>query len=146
MHALGIAVEDWSNGEDFTRLHSADHSDPARVRPSLTRSYGYLVERCETQNDAKLWQKGGADWVCPPFPVGVRAGGNDCDFGFDTSTSLTAERNKLFFWFHQDVGIPISPGVDEIALALVADVWSRTNRSRLSPCTICDSPLARSAA
>lgn len=33
-------------------------------------------------------------------------------------------------WFHkpESVGIPVSPGVDEIALALTADVYSRTYR------------------
>lgn len=52
------------------------------------------------------------------------------DFRLDTATSLTAARNELFFWSHEDVGIPVSPGVDEIALALVADAWSRTYRSQ----------------
>jgi putative intracellular protease/amidase len=52
------------------------------------------------------------------------------DFRLDTATYLTAARNQLSFWSHEDVGIPVSPGVDEIALALVADAWSRSYRSQ----------------
>jgi putative intracellular protease/amidase len=35
-------------------------------------------------------------------------------------------------WLHgrQRIGIPIGPGVDEVALALTADAWSRTGRSQ----------------
>lgn len=43
---------------------------------------------------------------------------------------LTAAKNKLFFWSHEDIGIPISEGVDEIGLALLADAYSRTYRSK----------------
>jgi putative intracellular protease/amidase len=42
---------------------------------------------------------------------------------------LTALANKLAFWSHEDIGIPIDAGVDEVALALVADAYSRTYRS-----------------
>ncbi len=44
---------------------------------------------------------------------------------------FTAASNWLSFWSHEDVGISISDGVDEIALALVADVYSRTLRSKV---------------
>jgi hypothetical protein len=43
---------------------------------------------------------------------------------------LTATRNTLAFWDHEQLGIELQPGVDEVALALVADAWSRTYRSR----------------
>lgn len=35
-------------------------------------------------------------------------------------------------WFHssQNIGVPVSAGIDEIALAFTADAWSRTARSR----------------
>lgn len=35
-------------------------------------------------------------------------------------------------WFHsrQSIGVPVAPGVDEIALALTADAYSRTGRSQ----------------
>lgn len=45
---------------------------------------------------------------------------------------LTNERRKTFvrnwlsFWRHCKLGLPIGDGVDEIALAFTADVWSRT--------------------
>lgn len=38
--------------------------------------------------------------------------------------------NRLAFWRHEDLGIPVRPGMDEVALALTADGWSRTYRSR----------------
>ena len=52
-------------------------------------------------------------------------------FGFSTRIKLTAARNIAFFWSHEDVGIPVTSGVDEIALALTADVYSRTMRTRV---------------
>lgn len=33
-------------------------------------------------------------------------------------------------WKHEDLGVPVADGVDEIALALTADTWSRTYRSK----------------
>ena len=42
----------------------------------------------------------------------------------------TAMTNKLAFWSHETFGIALSPGIDEVSLALVADAWSRTYRSR----------------
>jgi putative intracellular protease/amidase len=38
--------------------------------------------------------------------------------------------NVLSFWRHEIVGIPVSTGVDEIALAFTADAYSRTYTSR----------------
>jgi hypothetical protein len=43
---------------------------------------------------------------------------------------MTAIRNSLAFWNRETLGIELSTGVDEVSLALVADVWSRTYRSR----------------
>lgn len=37
--------------------------------------------------------------------------------------------NVLAFWNRERLGIELAPGVDEVALALVADAWSRTYRS-----------------
>ena len=34
------------------------------------------------------------------------------------------------FWNREQLGIELRPGVDEVSLALVADAWSRTYRSR----------------
>ena len=38
--------------------------------------------------------------------------------------------NVLAFWRREERGIALSPGVDEVSLALVADAWTRTYRSR----------------
>jgi putative intracellular protease/amidase len=44
--------------------------------------------------------------------------------------ALTAIGNRLAFWNREQLGIQLVPGVDEVSLALVADTWSRTYRSR----------------
>lgn len=44
--------------------------------------------------------------------------------------ALTAIGNRLAFWKHERLGIELAAGVDEVSLALVADAWSRTYRSR----------------
>lgn len=48
------------------------------------------------------------------------------DFQLNRRHMLTAAGNWLAFWSHQDIGIEVADGVDEIALALAADAWSRT--------------------
>jgi putative intracellular protease/amidase len=50
-------------------------------------------------------------------------------FKFTRPFALTAIRNALAFWNREQFGIALSPGVDEVSLALVADAWSRTYRS-----------------
>ncbi|WP_029582811.1 DJ-1/PfpI family protein [Bradyrhizobium sp. URHD0069] len=51
-------------------------------------------------------------------------------FQFTRPFALTAIRNALAFWNQEQLGIELVPGVDEVSLALVADAWSRTYRSR----------------
>ena len=51
-------------------------------------------------------------------------------FRFTRPFALTAIRNSLALWNHEQFGIELAPAVDEVALALVADAWSRTYRSR----------------
>jgi hypothetical protein len=43
---------------------------------------------------------------------------------------LTVIGNTVAFWNREQLGIELTPGVDEVSLALVADAWSRTFRSR----------------
>jgi putative intracellular protease/amidase len=50
-------------------------------------------------------------------------------FALTRPFALTAAGNTLAFWRYQRLGIALRPGMDEIALALVADAWSRTFRS-----------------
>jgi putative intracellular protease/amidase len=51
-------------------------------------------------------------------------------FQFTRPFALTAMGNTLAFWNKEQLGIELAPGVDEVSLALVADAWSRTYRSR----------------
>jgi putative intracellular protease/amidase len=51
-------------------------------------------------------------------------------FRFTRPFALTAMANRLAVWSHERLGLELSPGVDEVSLALVADAWSRTYRSR----------------
>jgi putative intracellular protease/amidase len=59
-------------------------------------------------------------------------------FRFNRPFALTAMRNRLAVWRHETLGLEILPGIDEVALALVADAWSRTYRSRAL--TFCAGP------
>lgn len=47
-------------------------------------------------------------------------------FRLNARQIFTAARNWLSFWSHEDVGVSVEQGTDEIALALVADAYSRT--------------------
>jgi putative intracellular protease/amidase len=51
-------------------------------------------------------------------------------FTFTRPFALTAIGNTLAFWGREQLGIDLRPGADEVSLALVADAWSRTYRSR----------------
>ena len=51
-------------------------------------------------------------------------------FQFTRPFAMTAIRNSAAFWHRETLGIELSTGVDEVSLALVADAWSRTYRSR----------------
>ncbi len=51
---------------------------------------------------------------------------------FGVNLTAFAATNLTNHWFHamQAIGVPVASGVDEIALALTADAYSRTGRSR----------------
>ena len=51
-------------------------------------------------------------------------------FLFTRDFALTVMGNTAAFWGRDRLGIELQPGVDEVSLALVADTWSRTYRSR----------------
>jgi putative intracellular protease/amidase len=55
---------------------------------------------------------------------------NSAEFKLTRPFALTAIANSAAFWRHEDLAIRLAPGVDEVSLALVADAWSRTYRSR----------------
>lgn len=50
-------------------------------------------------------------------------------FKFTRPFALTAIGNTLAFFSHEQLGIPLTPGMEEVSLALAADAWSRTFRS-----------------
>jgi putative intracellular protease/amidase len=51
-------------------------------------------------------------------------------FKFTRPFAATVLSNTLAFWNRDQLGIELQPGIDEVSLALVADAWSRTYRSR----------------
>ncbi len=51
-------------------------------------------------------------------------------FLFSRPFALTIIGNQISFWNHERLGIELSSNIDEVSLALVADAWSRTYRSR----------------
>lgn len=51
-------------------------------------------------------------------------------FGLAPAHVWNLSVNTLFFWRHERIDIPVAEGVDDVALALAADAWSRTYRSR----------------
>jgi putative intracellular protease/amidase len=55
---------------------------------------------------------------------------NSDAFQFTRSFALTAIGNTIAFWNREQLGIELTAGLDEVSLALVADAWSRTYRSR----------------
>lgn len=51
-------------------------------------------------------------------------------FRFNRPFAITAMQNLGAFWSWERRAIALAPGIDEVSLAIVADAWSRTYRSR----------------
>jgi transcriptional regulator GlxA family with amidase domain len=51
-------------------------------------------------------------------------------FRFSRPFASTVLGNVLAFWNREEFGIPLEAGIDEVALAHIADAWSRTYRSK----------------
>lgn len=49
-------------------------------------------------------------------------------FSLNTSRRSAYLFNKIAFWRHEQWGVDVKDGMDDIALALAADAWSRTQR------------------
>jgi len=58
------------------------------------------------------------------------AGHDSHAFRFTRPFAVTAIANRLAFWKREALGVELTPGVDEVSLALAVDAWSRTHRSR----------------
>lgn len=54
---------------------------------------------------------------------------NSVQFRLTPRAFLTALANKAMLWRHEELGIAVAPGVDEIRVALIADAYHRTRRS-----------------
>lgn len=63
------------------------------------------------------------------------------NFTLASEHKKTFVRNALTFWRHQSVGIPVADGVDEVALALLSDAYSRTQLT--SVVLLADTPTIR---
>ena len=77
--------------------------------------------------------------------LGVRSWSSDHEsdhFSLSLRHVRTAAANWLAFWRRDDIGIPIEQGVDEIALALTADAYSRTYRSQARSVAAVDTPVS----
>jgi putative intracellular protease/amidase len=46
--------------------------------------------------------------------------------------AMTVAANRMAFWKREELGLPLEAGMDEVSLALVADAWSRTYRSKVA--------------
>jgi len=55
---------------------------------------------------------------------------NSRTFALGLDHVMTVAGNRLFAWRHETIAFPVDDNCDEIALALAADAWSRTYRSR----------------
>lgn len=65
--------------------------------------------------------------------LGIRSWGAAHDtsaFAFTLDRIYVAATNWLAWWGHETVEIPVQDGFDEVAVALTADAWSRTFRSK----------------
>jgi transcriptional regulator GlxA family with amidase domain len=52
-------------------------------------------------------------------------------FALSREFAWQATLNKAQFWAHEKMNIELTPGMDGVSLALMADAWSRTFRSRV---------------
>lgn len=55
---------------------------------------------------------------------------NTEEFRLGWKQYVTAAKNLIFFWNYESIGIPMYEGIDEVSLALVADAYSRTYKSK----------------
>ena len=64
------------------------------------------------------------------------------DFGLTRSFATTVMGNIVAFWKKESLPLPLQPDMDEIVLALQADAWSRTYRSKIYTVSTDESPVA----
>jgi putative intracellular protease/amidase len=75
------------------------------------------------------------------LPGGWSAAHDNDRFRLDWPRRWTIARNAAAFWSHEDLGLAVAPGVDEIALALEANAYSATFRSTVYTVAASTAPL-----
>jgi putative intracellular protease/amidase len=66
---------------------------------------------------------------------------NSEPFKLTAGSVFTVLSNKAMFWRHETLGLELSPGVDEVSLALIADAYARTRRSAAVAVAASDAPV-----
>ena len=70
--------------------------------------------------------------VLRPYSLSMRLSAwSSARFRVTSQVAGTVAKNFLSFWAHEDLGIAIEPGVDELSLALTAEPFSWTHRSQV---------------
>lgn len=69
------------------------------------------------------------------------AGHDSRAFQLTRPFALTVMKNTMAFWRREQFILQLEPGMNEAALALVADAWSRTYRSRVTTRSINGNPV-----
>lgn len=64
-------------------------------------------------------------------------------FELDRAALWTAAKNTLAFWSHERLDVPVTPGVDEVALALTADAYARTYSSSVRSVSLAPEVVSR---
>ena len=62
-------------------------------------------------------------------------------FRLDARGFFTVLKNKALFWRHEELGLEVAGGADEISVALIADAWARTRRSSVYSVAGSDDPV-----
>lgn len=62
-------------------------------------------------------------------------------FRFNRQFARTVAANRAAVWDQRRLAMELTPGVDEVSLALVADAWSRTFRSRAETFAALEGPV-----
>lgn len=84
-----------------------------------------------------------AETVAAEIGIEVWDAGHDSEaFQLTRPFVTTVMANVLQFWQREDLDLPLQADFDAVSLALVADAWSRTYRSRTLTSSASDTPLA----
>ncbi len=94
----------------------------------ITASIPTMLTLIEAIADRKTAQRVGNDLGVTQWS----AAHDSQAFRFTRPFALTVIENTLAFWRKEQLALSLHMGIDEVSLALVADAWSRTYRSRVT--------------